>query len=72
MPGNDFNSWHGTNATTNVDAQVAYNLTDSVRISLEGLNLTDEYNDLYVDADNRLNVYSHTGRQYVVGLRYTF
>ena len=72
VPGNDFNSWHGTNATTNVDAQVAYNLTDSVRISLEGLNLTDEYNDLYVDADNRLNVYSHTGRQYVVGLRYTF
>jgi TonB-dependent receptor len=72
VPGNDFNSWHGTNATTNVDAQIAYNLTDSVRISLEGLNLTDEYNDLYVDESNRLNAYTHTGRQYVVGLRYTF
>ena len=72
VPGSDFNSWHGTNATTNVDAQVAYSLTDSVRISLEGLNLTDEYNDLYVDESNRLNAYTHTGRQYVVGLRYTF
>ncbi len=72
VPGNDFNSWHGTNATTNVDAQVSYNLTDSVRLSIEGLNLTDEYNDLYVDESNRLNAYTHTGRQYVVGLRYTF
>ena len=31
-----------------------------------------EFNDQYVDASNRLNVYSHTGRQFFVGLRYTF
>lgn len=72
VPGNDFNSWHGTNATTNVDAQISYNVTDNVRISLEALNLTDEYADLYVDSDNRLNAYTHTGRQFVAGLRYTF
>ncbi|WP_447909564.1 TonB-dependent receptor [Brevundimonas bullata] len=72
VPGNDFNSWHGTNATTNVDAQVSYNITDQLKVSLEGLNLTDEYADLYVDESNRLNAYTHTGRQYVVGLRYTF
>jgi iron complex outermembrane receptor protein len=72
VPGNDFNTWHGTNATTNIDAQISYNLTKHLRISLEGLNLTDEYADLYVDRDNRLNAYTHTGRQIVAGVRYTF
>lgn len=72
VPGSDFNTVQGTNETTNVDAQVAYNLTESLRLSVEGLNLTDEYADLYVDDDNRLNAYTHTGRQFVVGLRYAF
>lgn len=72
VPGADFNRVQGTNATTNVDAQMSYNVTDKVRVSVEGLNLTDEYADLYVDDDNRLNAYTHTGRQFVVGLRYTF
>ncbi len=72
VPAADFNNVQGTNSTTNIDAQVSYNIRDNLRISLEGLNLTDEYNDLYVDTDNRLNAYTHTGRQYVVGLRYTF
>ena len=72
VPGSDFNDVQGTNATTNLDAQVAYNITDKIRFSIEALNLTDEYNDLYVDTDNRLNAYTHTGRQFVVGLRYTF
>ncbi|CAN5328524.1 TonB-dependent receptor [soil metagenome] len=72
VPGNDFNNVHGTNETTNIDAQVAYNITPELRASLEMLNLTDEYADLYVDQDNRLNAYTHTGRQFVLGLRYTF
>ena len=72
VPGSDFNNVMGTNATTNVDAQMSYNITDQIRVSVEGLNLTDEYADLYVDDDNRLNAYTHTGRQFVVGLRYTF
>lgn len=72
VPSTDFNNVAGTNETTNIDAQVSYNLTDKLRLSFEGLNLTDEYADLYVDDSNRLNAYTHTGRQYVVGLRYTF
>jgi len=72
VPGSDFNDVQGTNESTNIDAQVSYNLTEELRLSVEGLNLTDEYADLYVDADNRLNAYTHTGRQFVVGLRYTF
>lgn len=72
VPGNDFNSWHGANSTTNVDMQASVNLTPALKVSLEALNLTDEYADLYVDRDNRLNAYTHTGRQYVLGVRYTF
>ncbi|MES2861409.1 MAG: hypothetical protein V4701_08050 [Pseudomonadota bacterium] len=37
-----------------------------------GINLTDEFNDLYVDASDRLNVHTHTGRQFFAGVRYTF
>ena len=72
VPGSDFNDVQGTNETLNVDAQVAYSLTPNLRASLEMLNLTDEYADLYVDSDNRLNAYTHTGRQFVFGIRYTF
>lgn len=72
VPGNDFNSWHGANATTTVDAQASYDIRDNLRFSIEALNLTDEYNDLYVDESNRLNVYTNTGRQFIAGLRYSF
>lgn len=72
VPGTDFNDVQGTNESLNVDAQVAYSLTPNLRASLEMLNLTDEYADLYVDSDNRLNAYTHTGRQFVFGIRYTF
>jgi iron complex outermembrane receptor protein len=72
VPAADGNSVAGTNETLNFDAQASYNITPQLKLSVEGINLTDEFNDQYVDADNRLNVYTHTGRQFFVGLRYTF
>ncbi|WP_292034305.1 MULTISPECIES: TonB-dependent receptor [unclassified Brevundimonas] len=72
VPGNDGNSVHGTNETMNFDMQASYAISDKLKVSIEGINLTDEFNDQYVDASNRLNVYSHTGRQFFVGLRYIF
>jgi TonB-dependent receptor len=72
VPGNDGNSVHGTNETMNFDMQASYNISYKLKVSIEGINLTDEFNDQYVDVSNRLNVYSHTGRQFFVGLRYTF
>ena len=72
VPAADGNSVAGTNETLNFDAQASYNISDKLKVSVEGINLTDEFNDQYVDASNRLNVYSHTGRQVFVGLRYTF
>lgn len=72
VPAPDGNSVAGTNETLNFDAQASYNITDQLKVSVEGINLTDEFNDQYVDASNRLNVRSHTGRQVFVGLRYSF
>ena len=72
VPGTDGNSVHGTNTTTNVDLQATYNVSEQLKVSVEALNLTDEMNDLYVGESNRRNVYTHTGRQFLVGLRYAF
>ncbi|HVF95315.1 MAG TPA: TonB-dependent receptor [Sphingomonas sp.] len=72
VPGTEGNSYNGTSSTTNVDAQLSYNITDALKISLEMINLTDEFNDQYVDATNRLNVLTHSGRQFILGARYAF
>jgi len=36
------------------------------------LNLTDEFQDQYVDASNRPSFYHHTGRNVIFGARYKF
>lgn len=72
VPGTEGNSYNGTNSTTNIDAQVSYNITDNFKISLEAINITDALNDQFVDATNRLNVLTHSGRQFVLGARLAF
>ena len=63
----------GTKATTTVDASLTYNFNDNFSVSLEGLNLTDEWNDMWIDsAGDRSISYTHTGRQYMLGFRYKF
>jgi iron complex outermembrane receptor protein len=71
-PGSDGNTVQGTNETLNVDMQASWNIRENLKLSLEGVNLTDEFNDQYVGDSNRLNVYTHSGRQFIVGLRYNF
>lgn len=72
VPGTEGNSYNGTNSTTNIDAQISYNVTDNFKITLEGINLTDTLNDQFVDVSNRLNVLTHSGRQFVLGARLAF
>ena len=66
------NDVQGTNSTFNVDASVQFTLNDNLKLSLEGVNLTDERQDQFVDSRNMLSVYHHTGREFLVGLRYTY
>jgi iron complex outermembrane recepter protein len=63
----------GTNETLFVDLSASYEIIDGLTVSLEALNLTDEFNDQFIDSSsNRLVVYTHTGRQVFAGVRYKF
>jgi TonB-dependent receptor len=65
------NLFEGYNSTINIDASMRYKLTDWLELSLEGINLTDEYRDRYVDRDaNRAYENNHFGRTILAGARF--
>ncbi|PXA91290.1 TonB-dependent receptor [Caulobacter sp. D4A] len=64
--------YDGTNETFNVDASLQYTLNDQFKITLEGVNLTDEYQDQFSGEQNMPVVYHHTGREILLGVRYKF
>jgi len=73
IPGRNSNNVEGTKAVTTIDASISYKFDEHLEISLEGLNLTDEWIDQWVDSvGDRSSVYTHTGRQYMMGIRYKF
>jgi TonB-dependent receptor len=72
VPGQNGNSVEGTQDTLTVDASMRYSVTDTVDLTLEMLNLTDEFQNQYVDASNRPVFYHHTGRNYILGARMSF
>lgn len=60
-------------ATTYVDFSASYALTDRFKISLEGTNLTDEHQQLFVDSVRRDTLYdSHFGRTFTFGVSYRY
>jgi iron complex outermembrane recepter protein len=61
----------GYDATTNVDLAMAYNLNDSMALTFEALNLTDEYEHQLYDAADLVYVYHHTGTEYILGFRWS-
>jgi len=72
-PGRNGNDVEGTAESTTVDFASSYSLNENLDLTLEGLNLTDEFQDQGVDSlGNRLSYFHHTGRQYFVGARYRF
>jgi iron complex outermembrane receptor protein len=62
----------GTNATFNLDASFQYTWNQHLKFTVEGINLTDEFQDQYNDSSNRVSFYHHTGREFLVGFRYTY
>ncbi|WP_374468766.1 TonB-dependent receptor [Phenylobacterium sp.] len=59
--------------TTTIDANIGYQLTENLRLSLEAINLTDEPFKQYNDTEaQRIWTNHHYGRQYYFGLRYSF
>jgi len=72
VPGQNGNTVEGTLETLTVDASARFSLTEKLDLTLEMLNLTDEYQDQYVDDSNRPSFYHHTGRNVIFGARYKF
>jgi TonB-dependent receptor len=65
------NVFEGYNSSINVDASMRYRLTEQLELSLEGINLTDEYRDRFADVDaNRNYEYNHFGRTILFGARF--
>lgn len=73
VPAQSGNDVEGKAATTNVDFSASWDVNERLEISFEGLNLTDEYDDRWINSVRKNNLnYEHTGREFVVGLRYKF
>ena len=73
--GRNGNYEEGTNGTLNIDSSFSYSITDSLKVTLEALNLTDEADDQWVgnmDSNERLSYYHQTGRQFYLGVQYKF
>jgi iron complex outermembrane receptor protein len=67
------NDVEGKNSTLNVDASASFQVNDFLTLTAEAINLTDEYNDQFVDRDrNSPSVVHHTGRQFYLGARVRF
>lgn len=72
VPGRNGNDVEGTRSTFNVDAAMSYAINDRIRVTLEGINLTDEIRPQYVDSiGDRPVTFNRTGRTVLVGARFT-
>ena len=61
----------GYDATFNLDASLQYNVTSHFRLTLEGVNLTDQYENEFDDTQRDLVYYYHNqGREILFGVRY--
>jgi TonB-dependent receptor len=61
----------GWDSTFNLDFALSYQLNESIDLTFEAINLTDEYEHQVFDSADLVNVYHHTGREYLFGVRWT-
>jgi TonB-dependent receptor len=62
----------GYNSTLNIDTSLQITLTKQFKLTFEGINLTDQYQDQYNDSRDLLSVYHHTGREFLAGVRFNY
>lgn len=76
VPGRNGTYIERTKGTTNVDFSAGYRITDQWRITFEALNLTDEPENQRLDVTEAgsdvVSYYHRTGKQYFLGVRYTY
>jgi TonB-dependent receptor len=62
----------GTHGAFNLDASAQITLTDQFKLTFEAVNLTDTYQDQYIEPGDLLSVYHHTGREFLAGVRFNY
>jgi TonB-dependent receptor len=71
VPAREGTDVEGTNSTFNLDFAAQYEIIEGLKVTVDGLNLTDEFDDQFVGSANRLSFYHHQGREVLFGFRYT-
>lgn len=67
------NDFIGSKATTNVDASFSYKFGPNFSMQIEALNLTNQLSERFAyDQDPVVTSYAAPGRQFFVGVRYTY
>jgi len=70
---NPYQDVEGYDANLTFDMAASYQINDKFKLSLEGLNIFDRFNRQFIDSDRDSTfVYTHTGRQFNLGLQYRF
>jgi iron complex outermembrane receptor protein len=73
VPGRYNQDVQGTLSTTFFDASTSYKINDQLTVSLEALNLSNEKDISYIDSKaQRFENYRVAGRQFFLGVRYTY
>ena len=62
----------GVNQTLNFDASSSFKITENFTLTFEAINITDEPQDFYIDEDDQVVLFHHTGRQFYAGVRVKF
>ncbi|MEE3623230.1 TonB-dependent receptor [Nitrospirillum sp. BR 11752] len=73
VPGGNGNDVAGYHGSLNLDVSFFYNVTDKLKVTLEGVNLTNQAENEYVDSKgDRVYSYTRSGAQYLLGVRYSY
>jgi len=59
----------GTDGTINVDASIQYTVNKYLKLVVQGINLTNQPENLYDDSRDLMNTYHYTGREFIFGVR---
>lgn len=73
VPGANSNDVEGKAESLNVDISLSYDIGEHITLSFEGINLTDQFDERWINSQRQNNLnYEHTGREFVIGARYRF
>lgn len=71
VPAASGNDVEGKAETFNLDFSASYELNDRVSVSFEAINLTDQFDERWINSQRQNNLnYEHTGRDIIIGIRY--